>query len=185
MAMPLKRRVPGLADRPVSLKVRVGPGVHRISISDFSEMLVLKEVLAQGEYDLAPGIPDPSTILDLGANIGIAALRFRSLFPDAFIVAVEPNPATVKKLRRNVADDSRITVVQAAVVVSPGPVRLNVSTDSWGASVSESDDGIEVSGVSVESLVRAQGWSRADLVKMDIEGQEHTVIPAIRDRRSS
>jgi hypothetical protein len=49
---------------------------------DDSELLVLKELMQEGEYDLT-GLAAPRVILDLGANVGISAvLRARGWVMD-------------------------------------------------------------------------------------------------------
>ena len=42
-------------------------------------------------------------IMDGGANVGYAALYFAHAFPDATIIAVEPNPETFRILQENCA----------------------------------------------------------------------------------
>ena len=50
-----------------------------------------REVFAEREYWFATDNPRP-VILDCGSNIGMAILFFKSLYPDAEIVAFEPAP---------------------------------------------------------------------------------------------
>jgi FkbM family methyltransferase len=44
--------------------------------------------------------------LDCGANIGLATLFFKRLYPESEIHAFEPDPETFKMLRRNVEQNS-------------------------------------------------------------------------------
>jgi FkbM family methyltransferase len=39
--------------------------------------------------------PEASTIVDLGANIGLAALYFGTRYPQAKILSVEPDPGPI------------------------------------------------------------------------------------------
>jgi len=50
----------------------------------------------------------PDVIFDLGANVGIFSRYARTLFKDALIVSVEPNPDNCTIFRQNTADDNTI-----------------------------------------------------------------------------
>ena len=104
----------------------------------------MRDIVLDEEYAV-PGI-DPETILDLGANIGIASAWFRGRYPAARIVAVEPDPDTFAKLERNLGGDDAVTLVQAAVAGESGEVDL-FRPDGYSIASSVSD-------------ARAEGGSR-------------------------
>lgn len=56
----------------------------------------------------------PDTVLDLGANIGIFSRYARSLWPDALIVAVEPNEEN-QKVFKEFTSDPRIILIEGAI----------------------------------------------------------------------
>jgi len=56
----------------------------------------------------------PDTILDLGANVGIFSRYARSLFPDALIIAVEPNGWNCSVFKEFTQDD-RIILIEKAI----------------------------------------------------------------------
>ena len=64
---------------------------------------VWTQVLVDAEYSFATKLGDwqPKTILDAGANIGLASTFFALHFPNATIVAVEPDPGNFKMLEIN------------------------------------------------------------------------------------
>ena len=49
----------------------------------------------------------PSVIVDAGANVGYSVLRFRIEFPDAFIIAIEPEHANIAQLKKNCSADKK------------------------------------------------------------------------------
>jgi FkbM family methyltransferase len=51
--------------------------------------------------DIAPWFSPNDVILDVGANVGQSAIRFRAMFPQARIVCFEPIASTFAELRRN------------------------------------------------------------------------------------
>jgi len=56
----------------------------------------------------------PDVVIDLGANVGVFSRYARSLWPDALIIAVEPNPANIEVFKAY-TDDERIILIQAAI----------------------------------------------------------------------
>jgi FkbM family methyltransferase len=151
-------------------------------LSDHSELLVIEEIWRRGEYaSAAPFAVDATTILDLGANIGFASLWFRGLNPHARIVAVEPDPRTLAKLVRNVAHDARIEPVGVAIAPESGVVVLETSRDSWSSRIAAGGDGqIEVEAETLDELVERVALDPLDVVKMDIEGMEFSVLDSSR-----
>jgi FkbM family methyltransferase len=172
LASPLKRRLaPGLA-LPVRLRLDGEP--RRFWFSDASQLFALEDIFGAGEYEAVAGA-DPRVIVDLGSNAGQAALWFRSRFPEASILCVEPDPRTFATLRRNLGRDPRVSLLNAAVTAADGPVRLaRESGESWGTRVGA--DGPEVAGLSLESILAGAGVAHVDLLKVDIEGLEHEAL---------
>ena len=60
-----------------------------------------RDIFEKEEYRVDLGKPDPY-ILDVGAHIGMATIYFKTLYPQAKILAFEPNPNTAKLLRLNI-----------------------------------------------------------------------------------
>jgi FkbM family methyltransferase len=178
LSMPIKSRIPALAQRLVRLRMRLSGNELELWLSDHSELLVIEEIWRRGEYASAvPFAREATTILDLGANVGLSALWFRGLNPDARIVAVEPDPRTLAKLVRNVAHDPRIEPVGVAIAPHSGTVGLESSRDSWTSRLAGGGEHrIEVKGETLDELVERLSLDPLDLVKMDIEGMEWSVL---------
>lgn len=111
-------------------------------------------------------------VVDLGANNGASALWFALAYPQAQVIAVEPDPGSAQLCRRNTAG-RRVRVVEAAIGSTPGSVALIDPGDcSWGVSTQRSDAGA-VPVVTVPQLVDEAGPDGVPfLVKVDIEGFE-------------
>ena len=114
-------------------------------------------------------------IIDAGANIGMATLYFKRLFPSAKIDAFEADPGIVQALRKNVAsfDLHDVEVHHAAVSDKTGTVEF-VSTGLDGGYVSKSDNQASVT----VRAVRLRDWldDPIDFLKLDIEGSECDII---------
>jgi FkbM family methyltransferase len=179
LAMPVKTRVPRLHHRWIPIRVSRNGVNACIVISDASELLTLKELLIQDEYEL-PASAAPRVILDLGANIGIATLLLRARYPAATVVAVEPDPATFRKLAHNVSTDPKVVTINAAIGTQRGHASFAAGTMSWSGRLTDDENGIRVKTTTLDQLVADFGLQRGDMVKMDIEGAEHAVIAAAR-----
>lgn len=66
------------------------------------------EVVTEDIYRLRSIKWQPDVILDLGANIGIFARFARTLFPNAFIISVEPNPDNIIHFKKFIDDEERV-----------------------------------------------------------------------------
>ena len=72
--------------------------------SHTSDISVLNELVVWDGYtSSARLLPSPATILDLGANTGLAARWFLKIWPQARLVAVEPEPGNINVLRSNLS----------------------------------------------------------------------------------
>jgi FkbM family methyltransferase len=176
---PLKRRIPGLQRVPIRLPVRVGRHVRNFTVSNAPHMLVIKEIFAEGIYEVPQPPPDPRVIVDLGANIGAATAFFLERFPSARVVAVEPDPTTYRKLAANVGRDSRVTLVHAAVTGRPSTsAELFASEASWDSRVvpEPSRGTVRVPAGTLEQILQRIGVDGFDILKIDVEGMEHQIF---------
>jgi FkbM family methyltransferase len=109
-------------------------------------------------------------IVDAGANIGAATLWLRSEYPEAHIVAIEPDPATFHLLRRNTERDHRVTPIEAAIGAEPGHVRLLSTGESWATHTERAEDGTRV--ITMAEAFGEVSNGRPFIAKIDIEGFE-------------
>jgi FkbM family methyltransferase len=147
------------------------------------------QIFAQGLYDFESSTPAP-VVYDCGAHIGLASLFFKQRYPAARIVAFEADPAICDVLRFNLNSfgATDIEVRQQAVWTHDDGVTFQTSSDDAGM-VAEQSGGssatsVTVPSTSLQKLLRAQA---AELVKLDIEGAEFSVIqdcaPVLRQAR--
>src|SRR5690349_948593 len=68
-----------------------------------SDFKVFRSVAVFGQYNV-PRITSNNvkTIVDLGSNIGFSVMHFKSKFPDAHVIAVEPEKTNYDMLVKNV-----------------------------------------------------------------------------------
>ncbi|WP_375456100.1 FkbM family methyltransferase [uncultured Methylobacterium sp.] len=128
--------------------------------------------------------------LDIGANIGAYAL-FVAAFsgPQARILAVEPQPDVFDRLTYNIAQNPFHTVkaIACAIADRAGELTLFIDPRNRGESslkivgTNESAQ-IKVPAVTLMDLVRSEGLTRIDAVKLDVEGAEDLILePFLRE----
>jgi FkbM family methyltransferase len=117
----------------------------------------------------------PKVIIDAGANVGYSVLRFRLQFPDAFIIALEPERTNITQFKKNCSGDKNIILEEKALWRSNAQLRIRPRDVSewgfWGFQVEEDPRG-DISAISVGDLLIKYELPRIDLLKIDIEGSE-------------
>jgi FkbM family methyltransferase len=133
-----------------------------------------------GQRDCAIDLPrPPRAIVDGGAHIGFASIYFANRFPQATIIAVEPEAANYALARQNLAPYPNVHLVRGGIWCRDAWLAIkNPHADSWAFRVLEVADHAEGSfqGHSIDSLLRSFGLDGAELVKLDIEGAEIEVF---------
>lgn len=174
-----KRTVePGLS----SARTRYGTLFFRPGDSD---LLTFWYTLGAGEYDLAKFPQHASQvvaaydrirhagrtpiIIDAGANIGAASIWFSLQFPDARIVAIEPDPQNARICRLNTTGRN-VEVVEAAIGAKAGSVSLVGNDESWGIKTVRDGGGVPV--VTIPDLLARYENCELLIAKIDIEGFE-------------
>ena len=136
--------------------------------------------------DFASNKKNP-VILDGGANIGISAIHYKRLFPQAVITSFEPDPRACDCLRRNLAANEihDVEVVEKALWTSNGRTTFFSEGADANRVVCADDEMKHLTSLTpvakkfeVETVRLADylGRTEFDLVKLDIESAEAEVI---------
>jgi len=144
-----------------------------------SDWYVFEEIFARRDYwPVLECVRTASTILDLGANIGMSVRFWEEHFPTARIVAVEPDAENAALCERN-ARSGNVLVVRACVAGVSRRVYLDRAGAAWSYKMTDNPQGESVPAVTVpELLIQAGIQGEIDLLKCDIEGGEAEVFAA-------
>jgi FkbM family methyltransferase len=114
-------------------------------------------------------------VVDCGANIGVSPMYFSLVFPEAAIVAVEPEGENFELLSQNVRPFPRVRGVHAAIASTPGTIALtDPGWGEWGYRTGELEGEQigEVEAVTVADVVSGIPNAIPLVLKVDIEGAE-------------
>lgn len=117
----------------------------------------------------------PKTVVDLGANIGLTALKLQKQFPVARLIAVEPDTHTAEMCATNLKHLPDCIVLHRAVgfeaarVVCTNP---QAQATSRRFSACHDDQLAGVDTISIGAILAQYKCPRPILIKMDIEGAE-------------
>jgi FkbM family methyltransferase len=165
-----------------------------------ADSLVLAQVYWYGEQGWEPELLPwwrrfcrrSRSVLELGANVGYFTVQAARAAPGVRYVAVEPHPFSLEICRANLALNGvhSVKLIGAAAVADPqtSSVRLLVPADQLATpTVAFLPSGTELPagmtrGVTTALDVPAHDVREllkgADLVKLDVEGQEHALLAA-------
>lgn len=151
----------------------------KFGIKNVHDIAVFKEIFIYKEYEWRE-VSNAEIIIDLGAHIGDTAVYYHTVYPEAKIYAIEPDPVLFERLRDNSKDIKSIIPIHAAISDTSGIGILNVSSQSSlrGSLTNRigSDSSIEVPTLTLKALYKQYGVLRADLCKFDIEGAEKSMF---------
>lgn len=149
-----------------------GGGVYQTDASwmDFHDPLYadIKKVL------------NPSLIIDVGANIGFLSVCFGEKFPEAKIIAIEPNPDLISIFHENMHVNSIENYELITKAAGSASNKLNFLCPpgfSVDAKVCVEDDVSFVSEqVTLNKILEDSPNAQAVYIKIDVQGYEYEVI---------
>jgi FkbM family methyltransferase len=153
------------------------PLTLRLGTSDIS---VFKDIFIDLEYGWVFNT-SPSVIIDVGGYTGLSAAFFAHTYPEAMIIAIEPDAQNYDLLMLNTARFPNVHAVRAAVWKESGTISLtDPGTGAWGLRVSESHASVTggdlVRAVTIDEIRKEFGLDRIHLLKVDVEGSEKEIF---------
>ncbi|MCB0775922.1 MAG: FkbM family methyltransferase [Chitinophagaceae bacterium] len=121
-------------------------------------------------------LPEQSLILDCGANIGLSVIYLKRKYPDAKVIAFEPDDENFSLLKKNVAscELKDVSLVNKAVwtentvlnFISEGTMSSKIDNSQ------ESGTGNKIEAINLGDFLD----KKIDFLKIDIEGAEYAVL---------
>jgi FkbM family methyltransferase len=174
-AQALTRHLPRGNFTPFDLKLRNGP-----SLRLRSEDVILVHIYGALEYDLDFSLlGNVNSMLDLGANIGLASLYLSQLLGIERVFCVEAAAANFRLLEENLARNlPEARAINAAAVAEAGAYRVEEDDAEPGQIRVVPGEG-SVKGLTVPQILDLAEMEHVDLLKIDIEGAEAPIFERI------
>ena len=154
---------------------------HDIKYADSASFLfIYEEVFVKEIYNFVSSNKTPY-IIDAGANIGLATIYFKTLYPEAEIVSFEPDPYIFNILKYNLDSTgiSNVTIHQKALWNKAESLQF-YSDGADGGRLDKILEDVKVFNVEAISLRNFLN-REVDLLKIDIEGAELIVLEDCKD----
>ena len=176
----------------VPVRVQVEPGVNMLLDPGDS---VSRAILETGTWEpdtwqaIAEHLQPGGTFVDVGAHIGYYSLKAARIVGEGGrVIAIEPNPETLQRLRDNIrASGATVVSVQpyaCADLESTLEFFAAQGSNTGGSSLArasaardrQSVRAYQVRARTLDAILAEAGLSRVDVVKIDTEGAELSVL---------
>lgn len=166
------------------LKIKVGgkgvvkvPGIRypirlRKQTSDYDTFY---QAIVHRQYKFNYGV-DPKVIIDGGANVGLASIAFKNMYPDATIIAIEPDKENYASLVANLKPYSNIHTIEAGLWNKKAFLKISdkYNFGKWGMITEEVERKEEstISVTTIDDIMIDFNVDYVDILKLDIETAE-------------
>jgi len=115
------------------------------------------------------------TIVDVGANTGVATVYFKHLFPNSKIIAVEPTEENTNFFKQNTEGMRDIHLIEQPIWSEKRKLGMQENWSTAGQSYNDSVNG-KFTSITMPELIQTFSLNKIDLLKIDIEGGEGALL---------
>jgi FkbM family methyltransferase len=145
-----------------------------------SDESVFWQVFVEREYDFPLSI-EPKLIIDGGANVGCTTLWFAEKFPQAKIIAIEPEESNFKVLQENIKQLSNVNAIRAGIWDKNVDLQAkDIGLGNWAFEIMEAKENEKnkFPSLTIDKILADSGFAEIDILKLDIEGAEKEIFSA-------
>lgn len=148
-----------------------------------SDIPTFQSIFTYKEYEVDLNFV-PWSIIDAGANVGLAAIYFANKYAKSRIVSIEPEKTNFGVLERNTKDYKNILPIKKALSSQSNNI-INIVDNglgNWGfiTETKEMSRGKNVTDfaetITIEDIMKQHDMEYIDILKIDIEGAEKDVF---------
>ncbi|MDB5198176.1 MAG: FkbM family methyltransferase [Chitinophagaceae bacterium] len=122
----------------------------------------------------------PEVIIDGGANIGLASIAFKSMFPGATIIAIEPDKENFEQLNINLRPYNNIHTLNVGIWNKKAILKITdkYNYGKWGMITEEIEKNTigSISSVTIDEIMQTFKLDKIDILKLDIETAERELF---------
>ncbi len=137
-----------------------------------------EEIFFREAFRFATEKDDPF-IIDCGANIGLATIYFKQKYPNATILAFEPDATAVELFKQNTQDFDEVKLIEKALSDKIQRIAFHGDhADGSRKAINNDDTTFLVDTVVLSTFLD----KKVDFLKIDIEGSEMEVLEECKDK---
>ena len=133
------------------------------------------QAIVHRQYKFNYGV-DPKIIIDGGANVGLASIAFKNMFPQATIIAVEPDKENFAALQENLRPYKNIHTIEAGLWNKSAFLKISdkYNFGKWGMITEEvlTKEESTISTTTIGDIISNFKIDYVDILKLDIETAE-------------
>ncbi len=129
-------------------------------------------------------IKDDSTIIDIGANIGIHSIYFSKLAPKGIVISIEPQVTIYPVLLQNISKYNNIIPLNVAVDTDLKISPFFIADDNAYSSLKDTRrkkilNVKQVITIPIDLILNL--FDKVDFIKIDVEGYEKNVLSSMKE----
>ncbi len=166
--------VPVLSGLNRGMKWTAGSGIHSLWLGSYE---------IDNQAALAPFVTPGMTVYDVGAHAGFYTLAFSRLVGETgHVYAFEPLPENANNLLRHISLNRlcNVSVLPVSVSDRDGISGFEIAPSNSMGAISQNEALLRIPTVSLDNLISDHGLPEPDLIKMDVEGAESSVLEGAR-----
>ncbi len=144
--------------------------------TDQSDPFIFEQVFCEQQYNYGHFLSKTDGwIIDAGANIGLAAIYFSNLYPNAKILCLEPDTENFKLLEKNTSNYLNIITINAALWHRVEMLNISNKLEKSAGYIMEAgknNSADQIKSKTVIELIQEYKIDKISLFKIDIEGSE-------------
>lgn len=176
-----KKQIEFLTNYPRYKKGSIQSKLGRINFVDACTLINgHNQIFRDRIYDFKTSSDEPC-IIDCGANIGLASIFFKLIYPSAKIVAIEPDPEIFQHLEMNLKGlgiSDNVSTINSAAWINSKSIEFDVEGGYSGQIRKYGHQNvintIRVPAVKLKNIITS--FPKIDMLKIDIEGAEIDVL---------
>lgn len=148
---------------------------HPISVRlGTTDVANFHENFLHDEFDLPP-LLEPKLIVDAGANVGYSALFFLNKYPQAKVIAIEPEDTNFGQLVKNCGDYPNFQGINSGIWIENCYIKIkNPEASKTAFQITKAEVGEKGAflATTIDKVLLDSGFDKIDILKIDVEGTE-------------
>lgn len=169
----LYKHIKSKSTGPLKLNGIASPVYFRGIVSD---VFMFEQIFVDNQYNIEIKF-EPKTIIDLGANVGFASVYFANKFPDAKILAIEPDESNYQAAIKNLNAYKNVSLIKGAIWNKSENINLIDSGHGEAAYMVKPGEGENmIRAYTIPEIFKILNVEEVDILKIDIEGSEKEIF---------